>query len=156
MFSVNIQAHTTPAIMHFLIPVLAVLAVVTAKPVDEPAPFVATDNRDVDGSYTFSYTSEDSSKTEVRHADGTIVGGYQYIDADGILQKVQYQAGEDGVQILASNLPVGSTDPVQDTPEVLQAKDEHFHEVQRALQLIAKAEALEAAYRKLHPELDLA
>lgn len=68
---------------------MAIIAVVAAKPVDvdeEPAPFVSTDSRDVDGSYSFTYTAEDSSKTEVRQPDGTIVGGYQYIDADGVLQ----------------------------------------------------------------------
>lgn len=126
-----------------------------ALPVDEPEPlpFHYTHTSDVDGSYTYTYSAEDSSKTETRNADGSIVGGYQYIDTDGILQKIQYQAGEDGVQILASNLPVGSTEPIQDTPEVIKATEEHFHEVQRALQLIAKAAALEAEYKKNHPEL---
>lgn len=63
----------------------------SAIPTHQPehvADFKSSLTSDVDGSYSFSYSGEDSSKTERRLKDGTILGGYKYIDTDGQLQTV--------------------------------------------------------------------
>jgi hypothetical protein len=38
------------------------------------------------GQYNYGYTAADSSKSEVKTADGIVHGTYSYVDANGILQ----------------------------------------------------------------------
>lgn len=120
---------------------------------EEPTPFELKAHADVDGSYTFTFSSEDASKTETRTADGIIRGAYSYIDSDGVLQKVQYLADENGFQAYGTNLPVGSTVPVKETPEVLEATADHFARVDEHQKKIAIAAELHAKFLAEHPEL---
>lgn len=124
-----------------------------ARP-NEPAPFELSHTSEVDGSYSYTYASEDSSKTETRSPQGQVRGAYSYIDDQGILQKIQYVADEGGYQVFGTNLPIGSTVPVKETPEVLEATAEHFALIDKHLKKVALAERLEAEYKALHPELE--
>ena len=84
--------------------------------------------QDEDGQYNFGYADPNSSKSESRKADGTVTGSYNYIDSDGKLQTVHYIADEQGFRVAGTNIPVAVYElpkPVEDTPEVKAAKEQH-------------------------------
>merc|ERR1711884_694267 len=55
--------------------------------------------------YHFGYANGDSSKEEIKLPDGSIQGTYSYVDANGIVQTVNYVADEHGFRVAAANLP---------------------------------------------------
>ncbi|KAI9586966.1 hypothetical protein GQX74_002813 [Glossina fuscipes] len=57
------------------------------------------------GQYAYGYSDPLSAKQEVRSLDGVTQGSYSYIDAEGILQTVDYTADENGFRVAATNLP---------------------------------------------------
>lgn len=59
------------------------------------------------GQYSYGYSDGLSAKQETRRADGITTGGYSYLDANGIVQNVNYVADAAGFRVAASNLPVG-------------------------------------------------
>lgn len=85
------------------------------------------------GQYAYGYSGGPSAKVESKSFDGVTRGSYSYIDADGKLQTVQYTAdAQNGFKAAATNLPTAPVDngvapePVQDTPEVARAREEHL------------------------------
>lgn len=77
-------------------------------------------SQDWNGQYTYGYATPMITRNEVRNMDGTTVGGYSYMDTNGILQTVQYKSDPiNGFQVAASNLP-------QDLPDVAAAKAAHL------------------------------
>lgn len=89
--------------------------------------------QDSKGFYSFGYSGDESAKAEYKTQDGSSKGFYSYIDTDGKLQTVKYEAGrKQGFTASATNLPVQPVDnsqapePVTDTPEVEIAKQAHF------------------------------
>merc|ERR1711863_232975 len=58
------------------------------------------------GQYSFGYNDGSSVKQEIKTADGVIRGAYSYVDADGIVQNVNYIADALGFRVGATNLPV--------------------------------------------------
>jgi len=105
------------------------------------------------GQYSYGYAGGPSSKSEVKTADGVTRGSYSYVDANNIVQTVNYVADPvNGFRVAATNLPVAPAPvgplpvaahpvaynlagpvhiaqlpiPVDDTPEVKAAKVEHF------------------------------
>lgn len=99
------------------------------------------------GQYTYGYSGGPSAKVESRTADGVTRGAYSYVDSNGLLQSVNYQADPvNGFRVAATNLPVAPAPvagvvapvapvaapiavapaPVVDTPEVAAAKAEHL------------------------------
>lgn len=121
-------------------------------PHSEPAPFDLSHYSGADGSYKYTFASENESKTETRTPDGQVRGAYSYVDSNGVVQKVQYVADENGYQVYGTNLPVGSTVPVKETPEVLEATAQHFALIDRHLKKIEIAKRMEEEYRAKHPE----
>ncbi|XP_046383580.1 atherin-like [Ischnura elegans] len=104
-------------------------------------------SQDEIGQYSYGYAGGPSAKSEVKTWDGVTRGGYSYVDAEGKLQNVNYVADPvHGFRVAATNLPVApeaapaepleAPVPVEDTPEVAAAKEEHF-----ALYAEAKAAA---------------
>merc|ERR1711944_376821 len=66
------------------------------------------------GQYSFGYNDGSSVKQEIKTADGVIRGAYSYVDADGIVQSVNYIADALGFRVGATNLPVHHVDaPVE-------------------------------------------
>merc|ERR1712227_639603 len=66
------------------------------------------------GQYSFGYNDGSSVKQEFKTADGVIRGAYSYVDADGIVQNVNYIADALGFRVGATNLPVHHVDaPVE-------------------------------------------
>ncbi|XP_013111168.2 uncharacterized protein LOC106089740 [Stomoxys calcitrans] len=103
--------------------------------------------QDSKGFYSFGYSGEESAKAEYTTRDGSSKGFYSYIDSDGKLQTVKYEAGrKQGFTASATNLPVQPVDnnqppeQVTDTPEVEMAKQAHF-EAYREAALKAAMEA---------------
>lgn len=85
------------------------------------------------GQYSYGYSGGLSAKTETKSLDGVTRGAYSYIDAEGKLQSVEYTADAvNGFRAAATNLPVAPVDdrvapePVQETPEVAQARADHM------------------------------
>merc|ERR1712121_355041 len=94
------------------------------------------------GQFSFGHAGGPSARTEARNAYGVTTGSYQYIDANGLLQTVNYIADPvNGFRVAGTNLPVApaavAAEPlaapvfdlplpvaVEDTAEVAAAKAE--------------------------------
>merc|ERR1712200_234810 len=129
----------------FLAP--AVGGVIAAAPARAfaPAPVQSSQfhAQDEFGQYTFGHSGGPSARTESRDAFGVVTGSYQQIDANGLIQTVNYRADPlTGFQVVGTNTPVGPAVPEVaplaapvfnpaplvapvDTPEVAAAKAEH-------------------------------
>merc|ERR1719361_1549224 len=57
------------------------------------------------GGYNYGYQTAESSKQEIRRPDGIVQGTYSYVDANGILQTVNYISDAEGFKVAATNLP---------------------------------------------------
>lgn len=139
--------------MQAIIIVSALVAVASAS----PAIFAAQSqvrsqyhSQDGLGQYNYGYNGDLSAKVESRSLDGVTRGSYNYVDANGQLQTVEYTADDqNGFRVLSTNLPRAPVDnaagpaPVQDTYEVQQAKAEHARLFNEA--------ALRAAASPEHP-----
>merc|ERR1712123_89383 len=103
------------------------------------------------GQFSFGYENINSAKTETRDAFGVTRGSYQYVDANGILQTVNYIADPvNGFQVAGTNipvapaapnvaLPVGPAVPVVEPPEVAAARAEHLAAHEEAKAAVAAA-----------------
>ena len=84
------------------------------------------------GQYQFGYADPYSNRAESKDIDGVVVGSYNYIDETGLPQTVQYVADEKGFHVTGSTIPVHNLEhpvPVQDTPEVVAAREAHLRQV---------------------------
>merc|ERR1712128_279355 len=64
------------------------------------------------GQFCFGYENINSAKTETRDAFGVTRGSYQYVDANGILQTVNYIADPvNGFRVAGTNIPVAPAAP---------------------------------------------
>merc|ERR1712018_164025 len=63
------------------------------------------------GQYSYGYSDPNSVKQEIKTADGVTRGAYSYVDANGIVQTVNYIADALGFRVGATNLPVHIVDP---------------------------------------------
>merc|ERR1712172_323128 len=107
------------------------------------------------GNLNYGYTNINSVKQEVGNAYGGVTGGYSYVDANNQLQRVEYVADGLGFRVADSRLPVApvydgvaptfnpeplvapvftgvAPEPVQDTPEVIEARAAHLAAVEAA------------------------
>merc|ERR1712203_104676 len=57
------------------------------------------------GEYNYGYANANSAKQEFKTADGIVRGTYSYVDANGILQTVNYVSDAEGFKVAATNLP---------------------------------------------------
>ncbi|XP_018571433.1 calphotin-like [Anoplophora glabripennis] len=163
----------------FIVSVL--VAVATAKPSGILAPLtysapvavaaistpVATQYHSQDelGQYSYGYSNAQSAKAEARAANGLTVGGYTYVDPEGKLQSVEYSSDANGFRVAASNLPVPPAVPVapvlpvpvpvQDTPEVVEARAKHLEAVEafktQSAELIASAPVVSTVVKSISP-----
>merc|ERR1712018_234587 len=89
------------------------------------------------GQFSFGYQNIDSARTETKDAFGVTRGSYQYVDANGVLQTVNYIADPvNGFRVAGTNIPVAPAAPtvaplvapvpVVETPEVAKARAEHL------------------------------
>merc|ERR1712168_739997 len=152
-------------------PVAAAPVTYAAAPVAAPvvAPYAAPaytgsqfHAQDEFGNLNYGYANINSAKNEVGNTYGGVTGGYSYVDANGQLQRVEYIADGAGFRVADSRLPVAPTfnpehlvapvydgvapEPVQDTPEVAEAKAAH-------LAAVAAAEAGDRKRRDADPAI---
>merc|ERR1719220_2427685 len=84
----------------------ATYEVAPVAPVAAPAPTHSQfHGQDELGGYNYGYATADSSKQEFRTPDGIVQGTYSYVDANGILQTVNYISDSEGFKVAATNLP---------------------------------------------------
>merc|ERR1712013_109580 len=114
-----------------------------------PAPSSQFHAQDEFGQFSFGHAGGPSARTEARNAYGVTTGSYQYIDANGLLQTVNYIADPvNGFRVAGINLPVAGAPPaVEDPAEVAAAKAE-FAAAYDAAAAAAAAAPEEAAERK--------
>merc|ERR1712012_15930 len=141
-------------------PVTYAAAPVAAAPVVAPyaAPAYTGSQfhaQDEFGNLNYGYANINSAKNEVGNTYGGVTGGYSYVDANGQLQRVEYIADAAGFRVADSRLPVApvydgvaptfnpeplvaptfngvAPEPVQDTPEVAEARAAHLAAVEAA------------------------
>lgn len=83
----------------------APVAVSTAA-VIPPSISVQHHSQDELGQYSYGYNGGPSAKEEVRAVDGSVVGAYSYVDANGIVQSAQYASDPiNGFRVAATNDP---------------------------------------------------
>lgn len=93
--------------------------VVVAQPAPSPVvvspafvpPYIAANQhhaQDEYGQYQYGYSNEDSSKLEQRLADGSVRGTYSYVDANNVVQRVDYISDALGFRVAATNLPAAN------------------------------------------------
>merc|ERR1719507_1864916 len=72
------------------------------------APFVGSQfhTQDEFGNLNYGYSNPNSAKAEAGNTYGGVHGGYSYVDANGVLQQVQYVADAAGFRVADSRLPV--------------------------------------------------
>merc|ERR1712198_318399 len=98
-----------------------------------PAPSSQFHAQDEFGQFSFGHAGGPSARTEARNAYGVTTGSYQYVDANGLVQTVNYIADDvNGFRVQGTNLPVAGAAnlaaPVFDgvqiayTEEVISAK----------------------------------
>merc|ERR1711860_147059 len=140
---------------------LPLAAPVPVAPIVEP-PSSQFHAQDEFGQFSFGYQNINSAKTETKDAFGVTRGSYQYVDANGVLQTVNYIADDiNGFRVAGTNIPVAPeavafAGPVahiaapliapvapEETPEVAAARAEH---------LAAHAEALANSVEKREAE----
>merc|ERR1712203_759203 len=121
-----------------------------------PAPVVVPPSsqfhaQDEWGQFSFGYQNINSARTESKDAFGVTRGSYQYVDANGVLQTVNYIADDiNGFRVAGTNIPVAPeaalvaapvapvsaplVAPVapEETPEVAAARAEHLAAVEKA------------------------
>merc|ERR1712107_930044 len=89
---------------------VATPAVASAPVVAAATPVDATNSQyhaqDDFGQYNYGYSDPNSVKQEVKTADGVTRGSYIYVDANGIVQTVNYISDAMGFRVAATNLPV--------------------------------------------------
>ena len=129
---------------------LPLAAPVPVAPVVEP-PSSQFHAQDEFGQFSFGYQNINSAKTETKDAFGVTRGSYQYVDANGVLQTVNYIADDiNGFRVAGTNIPVapeavalaGPVAPAaaplvapvapEETPEVAAARAEHLAAVEKA------------------------
>merc|ERR1712073_180635 len=62
------------------------------------------------GQFNYGYSNPLSTKQELKTADGVTRGSYSYVDANGIIQTVNYLSDALGFRVAATNLPVHHVD----------------------------------------------
>ena len=65
--------------------------------------------QDEAGQYNYGYSSQLSAKQETKTADGVVRGSYSYVDANGLVQKVDYISDVLGFRAVGTNIPGVST-----------------------------------------------
>lgn len=141
--------HSASAVLRLLVTIIGTCSSVCsgALLVPNTASFYATDigaagpyynhhqyhSQDSLGQYAYGYSGGLSSKTETKSFDGVTRGSYSYVDANGLLQTVEYTADAlNGFRAAATNLPQAPHDvrlaplPVTETAEVAAARAEHM------------------------------
>merc|ERR1711931_623837 len=126
-----------------------------------PAPSSQFHAQDEFGQFSFGHAGGPSARTEARNAYGVTTGSYQYIDANGLLQTVNYIADPvNGFRVAGTNLPVAAAAPaveplaapVFDLPLPVAVEDTAYDAAAAAAAAAAPEEAAERKRRDADEE----
>merc|ERR1712001_505382 len=154
--------HPLPAPAPFVpepLPLLQEPQLLAPAPIPAPiqAPSSQFHAQDEFGQFSFGYENINSAKTETKDAFGVTRGSYQYIDANGIVQTVNYIADDvNGFRVAGTNIPTAPAAlpaalgpaPVAETPEVAAARAAHLAAHDEALAAAAEIAADATEERK--------
>merc|ERR1711992_470689 len=73
------------------------------------------------GQYNYGFSNPTQTKQELKTADGVTRGSYSYVDANGILQTLNYISDAMGFRVAATNLPVHHVDAPAAAPVAVAA-----------------------------------
>lgn len=136
--------------MHCLLSFLSIVALLTVTSAAGTRPILSISRTDdlrrgyqeqdtARAFYSYGYSDENAARAEYTTRDGSSRGFYSYVDANGKLQTVKYEAGgRQGFKAEASNQPKAPVDdkkpplPVTDTLEVQQAREAHLNALKEA------------------------
>merc|ERR1712066_745916 len=118
-YGYNLPATHTVAAAPAVVEAAAPAAVAAPTAVDGAnSQFHAQDDL---GQYNYGFAHPTQTKQEVKTADGVTRGGYSYIDANGIVQTVNYISDAMGFRVAATNLPVHHVDAPAVAPTAVAA-----------------------------------
>ena len=103
-------------------------------------------SQDEFGQASYGYSHPGQAASNFQDAYGNQVGSYAYINPEGKEIRVSYTADANGFRVVSNALPEGpSADlvPVQDTPEVVAARQAHFAAVAAAQSGVVPAVTLQ-------------
>merc|ERR1711934_1244418 len=112
-YGYNLPATHTVAAAPAVVEAAAPAVVAAPTSVDANSQFHAQDDL---GQYNYGFAHPTQTKQEVKTADGVTRGGYSYIDANGIVQTVNYISDAMGFRVAATNLPVHHVDAAPAAP----------------------------------------
>merc|ERR1711970_1433598 len=129
-----------------IVVLLGLLSVSSALVIPHPM-FQTYRSQDELGAYAFGYHGGPSSRSEVRDHFGIVRGAYNHINADGEVQRVQYVSDALGYRLLTPPYyaSLAAPEPVQETPEVLAAKEKLAAAFKSAADAAAAAAPADAA-----------
>ena len=112
-------AQIQPEVYAAAVPVLPVVQYAPVPIVQAPAAPVNTQYhaQTESGAYSYGYGNALSSKQESKSEDGITQGTYSYVDANGLVQTVNYVSDALGFRVSATNLPVAPV--VEDGPGII-------------------------------------
>jgi len=96
-------------------PAVAAPAVAVSSTVDDVANSQYHAQDDI-GQFNYGYSNPLSTKQELKTADGVTRGSYSYVDANGIVQTVNYLSDAAGFRVAATNLPVHNVEGAPAAP----------------------------------------
>ncbi|ODN03525.1 Cuticle protein 7 [Orchesella cincta] len=117
------------------------------------------------GQASYGYAHPGQAHAAVRDAFGNVRGSYAYVNPEGKEVRVEYVADGGGFRVASNALPVGpevpaapavpvlvGPEPVQDTPEVAEAKAAHAKLVAEAVARNAEADKADEAKEAEKPQ----
>merc|ERR1712223_834247 len=100
-----------PLVLPAAAPLAHPLPVAPVAPIVEP-PSSQFHAQDEFGQFSFGYQNINSARSESKDAFGVARGSYQYVDANGVLQTVNYISDDvNGFRVAATNVPVAPAAP---------------------------------------------
>uniref|UniRef100_A0A1B6K9T1 Cuticle protein 7 n=1 Tax=Graphocephala atropunctata TaxID=36148 RepID=A0A1B6K9T1_9HEMI len=128
-------AYTAPAPVAAPVAAPAFVAAPIAAPVGIKSQYYA---QDFTGLVSYGHAEPFQTQSVVQDAAGNKVGSFSYINPEGKLIQTNYVADHQGYRVASNDLPVAPEvpaiapaelpEPVQDTPEVAEAKAKFFTE----------------------------
>merc|ERR1712020_606814 len=120
-------SHSLELIMNGLVVLAACVCASSAQLIARAVPTTHQAHQfhaqDEFGQFSFGHAGGPSARTESRDAYGVTTGSYQYLDAHGLIQTVNYISAAAGFRVVGTNLPVGPVVSVPvETSEVTAAR----------------------------------
>merc|ERR1712002_132362 len=155
-------SHSLELIMNGLVVLAACVCASSAQLIARAVPTTHQAHQfhaqDEFGQFSFGHAGGPSARTESRDAYVVTTGSYQYLDAHGLIQTVNYISDAAGFRVVGTNLPVGPAVAVPvETAEVAEVAAEEAAPAEVVAERKKRQAILPAlAYNGLHAVYPLA